>query len=91
MSRLTARVVLFSLSLAALSRLPAQEPAAAPAAPALTLEECITRVLQKNFNLRIQGFNSDNAKESLIIAKAGFDPTFTATGTRSYKIGRAHV
>ncbi|RFC51639.1 MAG: Outer membrane protein TolC/Outer membrane protein TolC [Verrucomicrobia bacterium] len=113
MSRLTARVLLSSLCLAALTRLPAQEPApsstpadlpAATPAPAketapgtepapvvagpdLTLEECINRVLQKNFNLRVQGFNTANAQENLVISKAGFDPTFTALGQRTHTQG----
>ena len=133
MSRPIARALLLSLSLAALTRLSAQEPAAAtpepvappaaaqdvsapapapapvvipPAAPApaketapgtepapvvagpeLTLEECINRVLQKNFNLRVQGFNTANAQENLVISKAGFDPTFTALGQRTHTQG----
>ena len=115
MSRLTARVLLSSFCLAALTRLPAQEPAPAPAptpadlpaatpapaketapgtepapvaaGPDLTLEECINRVLQKNFNLRVQGFNTANAQENLVISKAGFDPTFTAIGQRTHTQG----
>jgi outer membrane protein TolC len=99
MSRLTARALLLTLSLAALTRLPAQAPEPAPAAtataapvptpgvPALTLEECITRALQKNFSLKIQGFNAANAQELLVISKANFDPTFTAFGSRTYTQG----
>ena len=62
---------------------PAVEPAPAQTAPVLTLDQAIARVLEKNFNLRVQGFNTANAKENLVIAKAGFDPTFTALGSRS--------
>ena len=120
MSRLTARVLLSTLCLAAFTRLPAQEPAApapepvpaptpadlpaaipAPAkettpgtepapvvvGPDLTLEECINRVLEKNFNLRVQGFYSANAQENLVISKAGFDPTFTALAQRTHTQG----
>lgn len=103
MSRPTARALLLTLSLAAFSRLSAQDPTTAaptppvtpatsdtpgaPTAPALTLEECIARVLEKNFSLKIQGFNTANAKESLVIAKADFEPTFTATGSRGYTQG----
>jgi outer membrane protein len=124
MSRLNARALLLTLSLAALTRLSAQDPAAAPAqepspaspapaqeppvvlvpavtpvpepavvpatapapvpaAPALSLEECIRRVLQKNFSLRIQSFNTADAKETLIISKANFDPTFTALASKA--------
>jgi outer membrane protein len=87
MSRLNVRVLLLTLSLAALTRLPAQETAAVSTAPALTLEECISRVMQKNFSLRIQGFTSANAKEALIISKAGFDPTFTAVASTAHTQG----
>lgn len=116
MSRPSVRALLLTLSLAALTRLPAQESPAptepvpgptapatdlpppsaemtaaatggAPGAPELTLEECISRVLEKNFTLRAAGYNAANAKEALIISKAGFDPTFTATGTTSHVQG----
>jgi outer membrane protein TolC len=118
MSRSTARALLLSLSLAALTRLPAQdapgtEPLPAPApvvippappapakettpgtepapvatGPQLTLQECINRALAKNFSLRVQGFNSANAKEDLIIAKANFDPTLTAYAQRTHTSG----
>lgn len=51
-------------------------PAVQPTAqgPVLSLEECVTRALNKNFDLRIQRFGTENAKESLLIAKAAFDP-----------------
>lgn len=62
---------------------PAAAPAPTPAAPALSLEECIRRVLQKNFSLRIQSFNTADAKETLIISKANFDPTFTALASKA--------
>ena len=55
---------------------------AAPAA-ALPLEECISRALKKNFDLQIQGYSTDISRESLNIAKAGFEPTFTASTNRS--------
>ena len=118
MPRPTARALLLTLSLAALTRLPAQEapgteplpppaplviPAATPApekestpgtepapvvaGPVLTLQECINRALAKNFSLRAQGFNTENAKENLIISKANFEPVFVATGSRSYTQG----
>jgi len=135
MSRSTARAVLFTLSLAALTRLPAQEPSAstepgpaptapttpvaepatppatpaasapatvlppadatiaaaamggAPGVPELTLEECIALVLEKNFSLRAASYTAANAKEALVISKAGFDPTLTATGTTGHTQG----
>lgn len=85
MSRFTVRAafaVLFSF--AALSAARAQSLPLAPAnVPPLTLEECIARALRKNFDLQIQGYSSDIARESLNIAKADFDPTFSASATRS--------
>ena len=66
---------------------PGTEPAPVVAGPELSLEECINRVLQKNFNLRVQGFNTANAQENLVISKAGFDPTFTAFGQRAHTQG----
>ncbi|MEO6873760.1 MAG: TolC family protein [Opitutaceae bacterium] len=66
---------------------PGIEPVPVQSAPVLTLEQAITRVLEKNFNLRAQGFNAANAKENLVIAKAGFDPTFTALASRSKNQG----
>lgn len=77
--------------------LPVPPPAGAPAAvvaaaaapetpanaPVLTLEECIMRAMQHNFDLRVQTLNTDVAKEALAVAKAGFDPNFTATARRT--------
>ncbi len=61
----------------------AAAPETAPAVPVLTLQECIIRAMQHNFDLRIQSLNTDTAKETLNIAKAGFDPNFTATARRT--------
>lgn len=63
----------------------AVEPAAPPpfsASPTLTLEDCIARALQKNFSLQIQTFSTDIARESLNVANADFEPTFTASISR---------
>lgn len=79
MSRSLARALLVVLSLTAFTAARAQS--AAPAAP-LTLEDCIARALKKNFDLQIQSFTTDIAKENLNIAKAGFDPTISATANR---------
>ncbi len=81
MRRPYVRVLLLSL---ALVRLAAQEPAPAPAAaPVLTLEECVARALEKNFTLKAQGFSTDIAKESLNVAKANFEPSFSASAQRA--------
>ena len=83
MSRSLVRVALVLVSLLALPRTHAEEPAAAPPAfattPTLTLEECIARALEKNFALKVETFSTDIARESLNVAKAAFEPTFTAS------------
>lgn len=87
MPRTSARALALLLTLAtpAFMRAQAQDPALAapPSSAPLTLEECIARALQKNFDLQIQGFSTDIAKESLNIANAEFDPSFTASARRN--------
>lgn len=56
-------------------------PNAAPAAPTqaaaptLSLEECIARALDRNFDLQIQRVTTGQAQEAVTIADAAFDPT----------------
>ncbi|HEU5079643.1 MAG TPA: TolC family protein [Opitutaceae bacterium] len=57
---------------------------APPPGPTLTLDECIARALDKNFDLRIQHFGTDTAKEDVTIAKADFDPAIELNATRSH-------
>ncbi len=67
----------------------ADAPAVAPAAPSdaaatlppLTLAECIARALDKNFELQIQGYAKQSARDSVVIADAAYDPTVTANAT----------
>jgi outer membrane protein TolC len=84
MSRLPVRATLVALVLTATS---AHAQPAAPAADAptgsLTLEQCIALAMKKNFDLQIQGFSTDIAKENVVIAQAGFDPTLNSSITRS--------
>jgi outer membrane protein TolC len=70
----------------------AQAPSAETPAPAavesqaphaLTLEECVARAMKRNFDLQIQTFTTENAKESLKVARADYDPAFTASTSRS--------
>jgi outer membrane protein len=77
-----ASVLLASLALSVAAQ--AQSLALAPpnSAP-LTLEECIARAMRKNFDLQIQGYSTDIARETLNIAQADFDPVLTASSTRS--------
>lgn len=83
MLRFTARAAALSALLCCVLVLPAraQTPASPPPfpAPALTLEECIARALEKNFELRIESFYTDIARESLAIASADFEPVFNAS------------
>jgi len=60
-------------------------PAVQPTAqgPVLSLEDCVSRALDKNFDLRIQRFGTENAKESLLIARATFDPALQLTTSRT--------
>jgi outer membrane protein TolC len=81
MPRSLARALLLVLSLTALTAARAQSEA--PAAAPLTLEECIARAMKKNFDLQIQSFSTEIAKENLNIAKAGFDPTINASVNRN--------
>lgn len=85
MSRFTACVSALLLGCALGSSVVAQEPATPPAfaaAPTLTVEECIARALDKNFSLKVESFNTEVARESLNVAKATFEPTFSASFQR---------
>lgn len=53
----------------------AQETAPAP----LTLEECVARALNKNFDLQLQQFSTQNARDAVIAADATYDPTLFST------------
>lgn len=63
----------------------------APAGPVLTLEECIARALNKNFDLQIQQFSTQNARDEIIAANAAYDPTLFSTaalaGVKSSSLG----
>jgi outer membrane protein TolC len=84
--RLSALILLAAPALSLRAQQPA-EPAAQPSATqatgALSLEECVGRAMQKNFDLKIETFNVQNAGESLKIADAEFVPTFNASISHS--------
>ncbi|MBI2518489.1 MAG: TolC family protein [Opitutae bacterium] len=63
----------------------AQAPAGDAPAPAseLTLEECIARALRRNFDLEIQRYGPQIAKDSIEIARDGFVPVLSVTTSRS--------
>lgn len=58
-------------------------PSASTQTVGLTLEECVARAMQKNFDIKIQGFSTETAKESLNVANADYNPVFTATAGKS--------
>lgn len=55
--------------------------AAAATGPELTLEACIARALQKNFDLEVGRYNPAIAKDSIDVAAGGYDPALTVSGT----------
>ena len=59
----------------------APKPATAVAGPELTLEACIARALQKNFDLEIGRFNPQIAKDSIDLASGSYDPLVTVSGS----------
>lgn len=69
---LLALVALTTLSLRA------QEPA-----PVVTLEEAVARALQANFDVKIQRFSTQNARDEIIAADATFDPTLNLSASTS--------
>ena len=85
MSRHLTRATALLLAFASPALMRAQDATSvsAPAGTTLTLEECIARAMQKNFDLQVQNLATDIAKESLNVAKADFDPAFTASARRN--------
>ncbi|MFT3870298.1 MAG: TolC family protein [Nibricoccus sp.] len=77
---------LATLSLVFASFLPvihAQTAAADNPAP-LTLEECVARALEKNFDVSLQRLTTDSAANDVQIAKAIYDPTLSLETSRSF-------
>ncbi len=50
------------------------------AQPELTLEQCIARALQKNFDLEIGRYNPEIAKDSIVVTQGNFQPVVTVSG-----------
>lgn len=81
------RLALAACALAAAIPVFAQSPSVPPSeapAPVLTLEECVARALQQNFDVSIQRLTTESAAREVDIARAAYDPTFSASTTRSY-------
>ncbi len=58
-----------------------------PSGPELTLQECITRALNKNFDLEIGRYGPQIAKDSIITAKSGFETQLSVTGSTGKNTG----
>ena len=59
-------------------------PSAAAPPVTLTLAGAVVRALAKNFDLRIQEFNTEQAGAAVAIARSDYDPSLSFTLTRSY-------
>lgn len=82
MPRFLVRALLaLSCTLPAFGQAPAA-PAASAAKP-FTLDEAIALALKKNFDLQVQAYSVENAKDQVTIAQAVFDPTINAQGRRA--------
>src|SRR5688572_28257314 len=98
MTRLLAGVLLvLAFPMASLGHTPPAAPTQ-PVAPApvgtekpFTLEEAIALALRKNFDLQLQSFTVENAKDAIAIQEAAFDPTINASATRSLNQRAANV
>lgn len=82
MSRYNACALLLLCALAVSPVRALTAPAIIPDKP-LLLEDAIALAVRKNFDLQIQSYTTDQARETLAIAQAGFDPSLTATGRRN--------
>jgi outer membrane protein len=79
MIQLSRRLVALTATLFIVSGLAAQEPAA----PELTLEQCIARALQRNFDLEISRYAPVIAQDGITVAKGGYEAQLSVTGSRS--------
>ncbi len=56
----------------------------APGGKPLSLEEAVGLALKKNFDLQIQAYSIDTAKEQFNVAKGNFDPVLSASAVRNF-------
>jgi len=87
MSRYLARALAALVLTLPLAPARAQTPTPPVTGQPLSIEECIALAMKKNFDLQIQGFTTEVAKENLVIAKTDFSPTLTASSNRSLTRG----
>jgi outer membrane protein TolC len=81
MSRYLARAILALTLAAPFAPVRAQTPPAT--GKPLRLEEAVAQALKKNFDIQIQSYTTDNARETFNVANAIFDPTLTSSILRS--------
>jgi outer membrane protein TolC len=72
-----------ALTVAQTASASAPPAAQASTATALSLEECIVRALDRNFDLQIQRVTTGQAREAVTIADAAFDPTLELSASTS--------
>jgi outer membrane protein len=70
-------LAVLAASLAGFSCLFAED---APVAPELTLDQCITRALQKNFSLEIGRYGPEIARDAIVVSKGAYEPQLSVTG-----------
>ena len=83
MSRLTARLTLASVLLASVAGARAQEPAPAAPSEAVSLDDAVTKALQKNFAISIQRLPVEQARDLVVINQSTFFPIFGLTSEKS--------
>src|SRR5712692_5607089 len=69
----------------------AAEPTNAAPARSTTLQECFDLALKYNLDLQIERINPGLSLMDLNIARAGYDPNFTASAVQSYSLSGGSV
>jgi outer membrane protein len=98
MPRLLVRaLLLLCVPIASFGQTPPAEPVRSAVPPAagnekpFTLEDAIALALKKNFDLQLQSFTVENAKDAIAIQEAAFDPVINASASRSLNQAAANV
>ena len=66
-------------------------PPPGPVPPELTLEACIVRALQKNFDLEIGRYNPQIAKDAIDVAGAAYETQLSVTGSHGKSVNGSSV
>jgi outer membrane protein TolC len=82
--RLAISVLALTAILPAVQAQTAAAPAPVEAPKLVTLEMCVTKALEQNFDVSIQRFTTASATDDVEIAKAAYDPTFGANATKAF-------